>query len=78
MLAGTWYLDPGSKSVSDLSTGGFTPPSRSLKKQKTKLVNGSRFDDGTSGVDTAFGVGVEGFNLSSKQEKTHKSIFYIV
>lgn len=31
MLAGMWYFAPGSKSISDLSSGGFIPPNCSLK-----------------------------------------------
>lgn len=30
MLAGMWYLDPGSKSISDRSTGGLIPEYCSL------------------------------------------------
>ena len=33
MLAGTWYLEPGSKSISDRRTGGLTPLRRSLEKE---------------------------------------------
>lgn len=32
MLAGMWNLDAGSKSISDLKTGGLMPPYRSLNK----------------------------------------------
>lgn len=32
MLAGMWYFEPGSKSISDLRTGGLTPLYCSLKK----------------------------------------------
>lgn len=31
IFAGTWYFDPGSKSSSDLKTGGLIPPYFSLK-----------------------------------------------
>lgn len=32
ILAGMWNFDAGSKSISDLRTGGLIPPYRSLKK----------------------------------------------
>lgn len=35
-LAGMWYLEPGSKSISDLNTGGFIPPYCSLQKITAK------------------------------------------
>ena len=37
MFAGMWYLDPGSKSSSDLSTGGLTPMYSSLSRCHSQL-----------------------------------------
>jgi hypothetical protein len=38
MLAATWYFDPGSKSISDLKTGGFIPENFSLKTINIPLI----------------------------------------
>lgn len=39
MLAGMWNFDAGSKSISDLKTGGLIPPYRSLKNQIRNYCN---------------------------------------
>lgn len=38
MLAAIWYLEPGSKSNSDRSKGGFTPRYRSLKRKMNNNI----------------------------------------
>lgn len=39
IFAGIWNLAPGSKSISDRSTGGLMPPYRSLKKTRKNQNN---------------------------------------
>lgn len=39
IFAGIWNLLAGSKSISDLKTGGLIPPYRSLKKWIWKYFN---------------------------------------
>lgn len=38
ILAGIWNLLAGSKSISDLKTGGLIPPYRSLKEMNLRVV----------------------------------------